>query len=135
MTSIETERRAVPASEGEREQMEAAFRAALEQLPANTGVTYVVRQLARALFEVGWVWGVRSGHTGPALADVPLPSHTFGTALSSLAVALDDEKGPCIGQESVRYRLSDYTRGKLRTALSGVHAESVTALPQHFQMP
>ncbi|MEV7365430.1 hypothetical protein [Streptomyces sp. NPDC091299] len=39
------------------------------------------------------------------------------------------------GRESVRFRLGDYTRGELRTALSGVHAESVTALPQHFQMP
>lgn len=164
MTSIEPVRRAVPASEGEREQMEAAFRAALEQLPVNTGITYVVRQLARALFEVGWVWGVRTGHTGPALADVPLPPHVFGTALSNVAVALEDESGPCIGQlvsyhgsqdcchgrywvtevdrqldaqgrESVRFRLGDYTRGELRTALSGVHAESVTALPQHFQMP
>lgn len=164
MMIIEPERRAIPASEGEREQMEAAFQAALKQLPANTGITYVVRQLARALFEVGWVSGVRTGHTGPALADVPLPPHTFGTALSNLAAALNDESGPCIGQlvsyhgsqecchgrywvtqvdhqldvqgrKSVRYRLSDYTRGKLRTALTGVHAESITALPQHFQMP
>ncbi|MFD7284020.1 hypothetical protein ACFV80_45360 [Streptomyces sp. NPDC059862] len=164
MTSIEPARHAVPASEGEREQVEAAFRAALKQLPENTGFPHSVRELARPLFEVGWISGVRTGHTGPALADVPLPPHTFGTALSNLSAAMDAETGPSIGQlvsyhgsqerahgrywvtridrqldhrgrEAVRYRLSDYRNGLLCTALTGVHTESVTALPQHFQMP
>ncbi|MER8009748.1 hypothetical protein [Streptomyces sp. NPDC094149] len=163
MTSIEPARRAVPATEGEREQMEAAFRAALEQLPANTGFPHSVRELARPLFEVGWIAGVRTGHTGPALAEVPLPSHTFGTALSNLSAAMDAETGPGMGQlvsyhgsqerahgrywvtridreldyrgrESVRYRLSEYRNGAFVTALTGVHGWSVTALPQHWQM-
>lgn len=163
MTSIESAHRAIPATEGEREQMEAAFRAALEQLPANTGFANTVRELARPLFESGWISGVRTGHTGPALADVPLPPYTFGTALANLSAALHADSGPSIGQlvsyhgsqecchgrywvtriereldrrgrESVLYRLSEYRNGAFVTALTGVHAESVTALPQHWQM-
>ncbi|WP_406436443.1 hypothetical protein OHB14_62385 [Streptomyces sp. NBC_01613] len=163
MTSIEPAHRAVPASAGEREQMEAAFRASLEQLPANTGFPHSVRDLARPLFEVGWITGVRTGHTGPALADVPLPPHTFGTALSNLSAAIDAETGPSMGQlvsyhgsqerahgrywvtridrqldywgrESVLFRLSEYRNGTFTTALTGVHAWSVTALPQHWRV-
>lgn len=162
MTSIEPARRAVPATEGEREQMEAAFRAALEQLPPNTGFPHSVRELARPLFEVGWISGVRTGNTGPALADVPLPPHTFATALSNLSAAMDAEMGPSVGQlvsyhgsherahgrywvtgiaceldsrgrESVLYRLSEYRNGAFVTALTRVHTWSVTALPQHWQ--
>lgn len=162
MTSIEPDRIAVPASEGEREQMEAAFRAALKQLPPNTGFPHDVRELARPLFEVGWISGVRTGHTGPALADVPLPPHTFGTALSNLSDAVNADSGPSIGQlvsyhgsqqrchgrywvtriereldrrgrESVLFRLSEYKHGAFVTALTGVHTWSVTALPQHWQ--
>ncbi|WP_143076614.1 hypothetical protein [Streptomyces sp. MUSC 14] len=162
MTSIEPAHRAAPANESEREQMEAAFRAALERLPQNTGFPHAVRELARPLFEVGWISGVRTGHTGPALADVPLPPHTFNSALSKLCAVMDAEAGPSVGQlvsyhgsqerahgrywvtriereldrrgrESVYYRLSDYRDGVFVTALSGVHAWSVTALPQHWQ--
>ncbi|MET8453751.1 hypothetical protein [Streptomyces sp. NPDC005209] len=162
MTSIEPAHRAVPASEGERDQMEAAFRAALKQLPPNTGFRHDVRELARPLFEVGWISGVRTGHTGPALANVPLPPHTFGTALANLSTALHADSGPSIGQlvsyhgsqrcchgrywvtrieremdrrgeESVLYRLSEYRNGAFVTALTGVHTWSVTALPQHWQ--
>ncbi|WP_145883723.1 hypothetical protein [Streptomyces sp. BK340] len=162
MTSIEPDRRAVPASEGEREQMEAAFRAALEQLPENTRFPHAVRELARPLFEAGWISGVRTGHTGPALADVPLPPHTFGTALSNLTTAMSAVSGPSIGQlvsyhgsqqvyhgrywvtriereldrrgrESVTYRLSEYRDGAFVTVLTGVHTWSVAALPSHWQ--
>ncbi|MEU4884536.1 hypothetical protein AB0G19_29355 [Streptomyces althioticus] len=162
MTSIEPVHRAVPATEAEREQMEAAFRAALEQLPENTGSPHDVRELARPLFEVGWISGVRTGHTGPALTDVPLPPHTFGTALANLSAALHADSGPSIGQlvsyhgsqecchgrywvtriereldrrggESTLYRLSEYRNGAFVTALTRVHTWSVTALPQHWQ--
>ncbi|MER5402621.1 hypothetical protein [Streptomyces sp. NPDC002599] len=162
MTSIEPARRAVPASEGEREQMEIAFRAALEQLPENTGFPYEVRELARPVFEVGWISGVRTGHTGLALAGVPLPPHTFDTALSSLSAAVNADSGPSVGQlvsyhgsqqgchgrywvtrieweldrrgrESTLYCLSEYRSGRFVTALTGVHAWSLTALPQHWQ--
>lgn len=163
MTSLEPAHRAVPASASEREQMEAAFRAALEQLPANTGFPHAVRELARALFEVGWICGVRTGHTGQALADAPLPSYTVSTALCNLARAVDEGSGPSLGQlvsyhgsqerahgrywvtridhhldgggrESVLYRLSEYRNSAFVTALTGVHSWSVTALPQHWHM-
>jgi hypothetical protein len=162
MTSIEPAHRAVQATQDEREQMEAAFRAALGQLPANTGFPYSLREVAQPLFEVGWISGVRTGHTGPALADVPLPPHTFGTALSNLSAAMQAGSGPSVGQlvsyhgsqecrhgrywvtriereldrrgrESVLYRLSEYRNGVFVTALTGVHTWSVTALPQHWQ--
>ncbi|MEV5850373.1 hypothetical protein AB0M32_51310 [Streptomyces sp. NPDC051985] len=162
MTNIEPAHRAVPATEGEREQMRAAFLAALEQLPANTGFPHDVREAARSLFDVGWISGVRTGHTGPALADVPLPPHTFATALAGLSAAMHTDSRPSIGQlvsyhgsqerhhgrywvtrvereldrrgrESTLYRLSEYTDGAFVTALSGVHEWSVTALSQHWQ--
>ncbi|MFE0930651.1 hypothetical protein ACFW4O_36765 [Streptomyces mutabilis] len=161
MTNIEPTHRAEPPSESESEQMEAAFQAALEQLPPNTGLSHAVRERARALFEVGWISGVRTGHTGPALAGVPLPPEMFSAALASLA-ARSQDSGPGIGQlvsyhgsqerawgrywvtgidrqfsrwgrEYVLYRLSDYRSGVFVTALSGVHAESITALPLYWQ--
>ncbi|WP_369228753.1 hypothetical protein AB5J56_00010 [Streptomyces sp. R21] len=162
VTSIEPAHRAIPATEGEREQMEAAFQAALDLLPENAEFPYDVRELARPLFEAGWISGVRTGHTGPALTDVPLPPHTFGTALSNLSAAMHADSGASIGQlvsyhgsqerahgrywvtriereldlrgrESVLYRLSEYRNGAFITALTGVHTWSVTALPQHWQ--
>lgn len=161
MTNIEPIHHAEPPSESEHEQMEAAFQAALEQLPPGFGLSHAVRERARALFEVGWISGVRTGHTGPALADVPLPPETFSAALASLA-ARSEDSGPGVGQlvsyhgsqerawgrywvtgierqlsrwgrECVLYRLSDYRGGVFVTALTGVHAESITALPQHWQ--
>jgi hypothetical protein len=160
ITNIEPTHRAEPPSESEREQMEAAFQAALEQLRPGTGLSHAVRERARALFEVGWISGVRTGHTGPALADVPLPPETFSAALGDLAAGSKDS-GPSIGQlvsyhgsqerawgrywvtgidrkfsrlgrEYVLYRLSEYRGDVFVTALSGVHFESITALPRYW---
>ncbi|MFF8717526.1 hypothetical protein ACF07T_39940 [Streptomyces sp. NPDC015184] len=162
MTSINPAYHSAPPSEAEREQMEAAFRAALERLGSGNGFSHTVRELARPLFNVGWVAGVRTGHTGLALADVPLPPHVLGLALAGLADLVLTEPGPRMGQlvsyhgsqesfhgrywvtridrelsaqgkETVLYRLSTYARGRFRHELHWVHPESLTALPQHFQ--
>ncbi|MFJ1839957.1 hypothetical protein ACIOJ9_39660 [Streptomyces sp. NPDC088175] len=150
-----------PASDAEREQMEAAFRSALEQLVPNAKFSRTVRELARPLFDVGWIAGVRTGHTGPALADVPYPPHKLGGALASLADSVTEEPGTRLGQlvsyhgsqeschgrywvtridrelnaqgrETALYRLSTYVRGRFRHKLHWVHATSITALPQQF---
>ncbi|MFI9040944.1 hypothetical protein [Streptomyces sp. NPDC053726] len=160
MTRIEPSRSA-PASDAEREQMEAAFRSALDQLAPSVKFSRTVRELARPLFDVGWIAGVRTGHTGPALADVPFPPHKFGVALASLADSVTEEPSARLGQlvsyhgsqegchgrywvtridrelnaqgkETVLYRLSTYARGRFRHELHWVHAESITALPQQF---
>ncbi|MGW1193666.1 hypothetical protein [Streptomyces sp. NPDC002559] len=164
MTSINPAYNSAPPSEAEREQMEAAFRVALKRLGSGNVFSRTVRDLARPLFDVGWVAGVRTGHTGPALADVPLPPHVLGLALAGLADLVVKEPGPKMGQlvsyhgsqedfhgrywvtridrelsalgdEVVLYRLSTYARGRFRHALHWVHPESLTALPQHFQGP
>ncbi|MEU4507352.1 hypothetical protein [Streptomyces sp. NPDC024089] len=159
-TRIEPSRSA-PASDAEREQMEAAFRSALKQLAPNAKFSRTVRELARPLFDVGWIAGVRTGHTGPALADVPFPPHKFGVALAGLADAVTEEPSARLGQlvsyhgsqegchgrywvtridrelngqgkETALYRLSTYARGRFRHELHWVRAESITALPQQF---
>lgn len=162
MPRIESARHSVPASDSEREQMEAAFQAALGQLNPSAQFSRTARELARPVFDVGWIAGVRTGHTGSALADVPLPPHMFGVALAGLESSLSEEDSPRIGQlvsyhgspesyhgrywvtridrelssegkESVLYRLSTYVRGRFRHELHWVHAKSITALAPQFQ--
>ncbi|CAM5673723.1 hypothetical protein [Streptomyces griseomycini] len=44
-------------------------------------------EMVRPFFELGWVMGVRTGHTGPALADVPVDRVTVARAFVLLRVA------------------------------------------------
>ncbi|MGW1729013.1 hypothetical protein ACWCQK_39915 [Streptomyces sp. NPDC002306] len=37
-------------------------------------------EMVRPFFELGWVMGVRTGHTGPALVGVPVDPHTVARA-------------------------------------------------------
>lgn len=69
-------------TEHEDEQLTDAFRAVEKTFAAP--LTVKARAIARRLFAVGWVMGVRSGQTGPALADVPLPAEDIKRPLSAL---------------------------------------------------
>ncbi|MGW2863407.1 hypothetical protein [Streptomyces sp. NPDC001205] len=78
-------------SEHEEEQSEAAFAQALRDsaLPGGEpySLPYELDSAMRSLFRVGWVYGVRSGHTGPALANVPLPASSLRERLGSVVAA------------------------------------------------
>ncbi|MFE9127288.1 hypothetical protein ACFYOF_18025 [Streptomyces sp. NPDC007148] len=71
-----------PITDAEREQ--AAY--ALAELAHGEGDPNVLRvsheqlALVRPFFELGWAMGVRSGHTGPAMAGVPVDPRTVASA-------------------------------------------------------
>ncbi|MGW4560062.1 hypothetical protein ACWEOV_41605 [Streptomyces sp. NPDC004365] len=71
-----------PITDAEREQ--AAY--ALEELARSEGdpnalrVSHEQLALVRPFFGLGWAMGVRSGHTGPAMAGVPVDPRTVASA-------------------------------------------------------
>lgn len=89
---IEPKYPAASPSEGEEEQTEAAFESALAQLSPRFGFRLrpQVRDLAYALFQMGWISGVRTGHTWPSLANVPLPDEMLHEAVRGLVDAVGE---------------------------------------------
>ncbi|MGX1730880.1 hypothetical protein ACWIGE_30200 [Streptomyces diastaticus] len=78
-------RRAESPSDGEREQSEDAFSRLLDgQQKAHHAA------LLAPVFTLGYVAGVRFGHTGLALAEVPLPPEDVAMALAPLIRHLED---------------------------------------------
>jgi hypothetical protein len=78
-----------PFTVAEQEQAAYALRelARLASDPEAQRVPQEQLDLVRPFFELGWVMGVRSGHTGPALADVPVDRVTVARAFVLLRVA------------------------------------------------
>ncbi|MFJ9662908.1 hypothetical protein ACIRPR_33775 [Streptomyces griseoflavus] len=85
----QVEEAGVPLTVGEQEQ--AAY--ALRELARRAGDPEAQRvpqeqlEMVRPFFELGWAMGVRSGHTGPAMADVPVDRATVARAFVLLRVA------------------------------------------------
>lgn len=114
----QTRESGAPLTDAELEQA----RYALRELARSEGDPEAVRvspeqlDVVRSFFELGWAMGVRTGHTGPAMTDVPVDratvDHAFVELLSarvahqlSLSVArlLDpQDAGPVLWQR-VRY--------------------------------
>ncbi|WP_199550131.1 hypothetical protein [Streptomyces sp. N35] len=75
-----------PPTVSEEEQADHAF----DVLARSEGDPRAVRAsraqlaLVQPFFELGWIMGVRTGHTGPAMTDVPLAPHTVRTAFRQL---------------------------------------------------
>lgn len=88
-----------PATKGETEQLEAEF---AELLPGQ-GVRSLVRDAAHKFFAIGWVTGVRNGHTGPALTSVSLPRADVYGAFHWLDDALPGEDAPPVLRQGVTY--------------------------------
>ncbi|KUJ58385.1 hypothetical protein ADL25_03530 [Streptomyces sp. NRRL F-5122] len=98
-----------PITDAEREQ--AAY--ALGELARGEGdpdalrVSHEQLALGRPFFELGWAMGVRNGHTGPAMAGVPVDSRTvtaafilLGTQRLTGALAVDpQDDGPVLWQK------------------------------------
>ncbi|MFI6056322.1 hypothetical protein ACIBCO_40470 [Streptomyces violascens] len=100
-------------SEHEDEQSEAAFAAVLRDAVLPDGTPYYLPEelhsAARSLFRVGWVYGVRSGHTGPALANVRLPVSAVRDRLGEVVAAA---LGTGLGRSRVLQKVSYH--GSLR---------------------
>ncbi|MFI8221287.1 hypothetical protein [Streptomyces sp. NPDC085932] len=60
-------------------------------------------------FELGWALGVRTGHTAPALADVPLDRETVARAFA-IARTLDPQNAGAVLWQRVEYHGSQTSR-------------------------
>ncbi|WP_328868625.1 hypothetical protein OHT76_44105 [Streptomyces sp. NBC_00287] len=72
--------------EGTREQAGYALRELVrsESDPDALRVSHEQLEMVRPFFELGWAMGVRTGHTGPAVADVPVDQATVTSAFVAL---------------------------------------------------
>jgi hypothetical protein len=75
-----------PLTEAEQEQARYALRQLARSESDPDGLRVPQDQLDRVLpfFELGWALGVRTGHTGPAMADVPVDRATVAQAFVML---------------------------------------------------
>ncbi|MGW7369844.1 hypothetical protein ACWGI8_42080 [Streptomyces sp. NPDC054841] len=127
-----------PLSVAEREQAGYALRqlARSERDPEALRVPYEQLELVRPFFELGWAMGVRTGHTGPAMADVPVDRATVARAfvvlmservadglVIAVARSLDPQHaGPVLWQK-VRYHGS-VTRRHGTYWVNAIHAHA-----------
>ncbi|MFC7309027.1 hypothetical protein ACFQVC_33090 [Streptomyces monticola] len=125
------------------------------------GVSHEQLELVRPFFELGWVMGVRTGHTGPAMAHVPVSRATVDRAFV-VARSLDPQgEGPVLWQKvryhgslrrrhgvywvqaikveagsvgrgySVRYDLCEVIGGCAVPVVTSVRRQSLTPLPDY----
>ncbi|WP_405576088.1 hypothetical protein [Streptomyces sp. NBC_01092] len=80
------ERAGAPLTDSEQEQAEHALRelACSERDPGALRVSPDQLARVRPFFELGWAVGVRTGHTGPAMADVPVDPETVDAAFAAV---------------------------------------------------
>jgi hypothetical protein len=78
-----------PLTDGEKEQARYALRelARSERDPDAMRVSHEQLEVVRSFFELGWALGVRTGHTGPAMADVPVDRGTVDRAFVDLLLS------------------------------------------------
>jgi len=81
-----TEEVGAPLTDAEKEQAHYALAelARSERDPDALRVSYEQLEIVRPFFELGWAMGVRTGHTGPAMADVPVDRTTVARAFVQL---------------------------------------------------
>lgn len=75
-----------PLTDAEKEQARYALLelARSERDPDALRVSHEHLDIVRSFFELGWAMGVRTGHTGPAMADVPVDRATVDHAFIEL---------------------------------------------------
>ncbi|TLS45825.1 hypothetical protein FE633_13715 [Streptomyces montanus] len=78
----QVEETGAPLTAAEQEQAGYALRelARSESAPDALRVSQAQLELVQPFFELGWAMGVRTGHTGPAMADVPVDRSTVARA-------------------------------------------------------
>jgi hypothetical protein len=79
----------VPLTEAEKEQAFYALDelARSERDPDARRVSCELLEVVRPFFELGWAMGVRTGHTGPAVAGVPVDRATLDRAVVGLVLS------------------------------------------------
>ncbi|OIJ93240.1 hypothetical protein BIV25_26010 [Streptomyces sp. MUSC 14] len=82
----QAEETGAPLTDAEKEQAGYALRelARSESGPDALRVSAEQLEMVRPFFELGWALGVRTGHTGPAVADVPVDRSTVARAFMRL---------------------------------------------------
>ncbi|MCQ8836092.1 hypothetical protein [Streptomyces malaysiensis] len=82
----QTQETGAPLTDAEKEQAGYALRdlARSESDPNTLRVPHEQLEMVRPFFELGWAMGVRTGHTGPAMADVPVDRATVARAFAML---------------------------------------------------
>lgn len=83
----QAEEAGAPLTVAEREQAGYALRELVNSGPDAQRVPREQLEMVRPFFELGWAMGVRTGHTGPALADVPVDWGTVARAFGFLLMA------------------------------------------------
>ncbi|MGW4951454.1 hypothetical protein [Streptomyces parvulus] len=123
-----------PLTDAEQEQARYALAELAGSERGQDGMRVSAEQLdaARPFFELGWAMGVRNGHTGPALAGVPIDQDTVDrafVALLSERVARGLRPGPALWQR-VDYHGSLVTRhGRYWVGAIHTHGDPVSMLP------
>ncbi|MFF8848284.1 hypothetical protein ACF08N_37480 [Streptomyces sp. NPDC015127] len=77
----------VPLTDAEREQARYALKELARSASGDPEALRVPRErldVVRPFFELGWAFGVRTGHTGPAMADVPVDRRTVARVFALL---------------------------------------------------
>ncbi|MEU5044599.1 hypothetical protein [Streptomyces griseorubiginosus] len=135
-----------PLTDAEKEQAGYALRelARSESDPEALRVPHEQLEMVRPFFELGWAMGVRTGHTGPAMADVPVDRATIARAfvllmservadqlVIAVARSLDPQHaGPVLWQK-VRYHGSLTQRhGTYWVGAIHAHADPFSAAPE-----
>ncbi|NEB75665.1 hypothetical protein G3I40_10555 [Streptomyces sp. SID14478] len=145
------EARAEAPSDSEEEQVQEAFEEAWRAvLCAGGSMSARTLAAARPVFEAGWIAGARSGSTGMALQDVPLPLGQLELAFMAVERPLrvfdhvryhgscPDAHGPYVvcgivqeptdaGGVRTVYELGRFEGGALVVKLHNVRAESITS--------
>ncbi|MFB7168064.1 hypothetical protein [Streptomyces sp. NPDC056242] len=85
----QTQEAGAPLTDAEQEQASYALDdlARSERDPDARRVSYEQLEMVRPFFELGWAMGVRAGHTGPAMAHVPIDRTTVDRAFINLLSA------------------------------------------------
>ncbi|MFD6285408.1 hypothetical protein [Streptomyces sp. NPDC060205] len=78
-----------PLTDAEKEQARYALREMVRSERDSGALRVPPEQLdvVRSFFELGWAMGVRSGHTGPSMADVPVDRATVDRAFAELLLS------------------------------------------------
>ncbi|MGW0094896.1 hypothetical protein ACWDWS_38845 [Streptomyces sp. NPDC003328] len=129
-----------PITDAEREQ--AAY--ALAELARGEGdpnalrVSHEQLALVRPFFELGWALGVRNGHTGPAMAGVPVAPRTVAAAFVLLgtqrltgAPAFDPhDDGPVLWQKVDYHGSLTQRHGTYWVTAIHAHADTFGEVPE-----
>ncbi|MFD4588325.1 hypothetical protein [Streptomyces sp. NPDC058434] len=140
-----TEDVGAPLTEAEQEQAQYAWQelARSERDPSAQRVPRAELELVRPFFELGWAMGVRTGHTGAAMADVPVDRATIASAfvmlmservadrlVSAVARTLDPQHaGPVLWQKVIYHGSITQRHGTYWVNAIHAHAEPFSEAP------